>query len=128
MERLVIGNSRIKGVVLTFGSLGFVVVGAFILINGDGDDRWIGWMSVAFFGDCSLTGLWMLFDQRPRIVVDDNGIYDRTLGVGQIPWSEIDDAYIQSIKGNDFICLELRNQHEYLERMSAVNRSMAKAN
>ena len=128
MECITIANSRFKALALTVCSLGFVAGGLFILSKADVDDTWIGWTAVTFFGACALVGIWMLLDARPRLVIDDSGIYDRTIGIGKIPWSEIEGAYIRSIQGNDFICLKLRNQDAYLDKLSSVKRSMVKAN
>ncbi|MEW6734112.1 MAG: STM3941 family protein, partial [Acidobacteriota bacterium] len=69
-----------------------------------------------------------ILDSRPRIIIDDQGILDRTLGVGLIPWNEIDAAYLNSINGNYFISLELRNPEIFLARLSNVQRKLASAN
>jgi len=71
---------------------------------------------------------WQLFDNRPRLTIDDLGIDDRTLSVGKIPWPEITDAYRRSIGGNEFICLEVRNPEMWLHKLSSTKRAMVKAN
>ena len=128
LEQIKIANSRVEAILLTLGSLGFVAAGIFILLEPEGDDILVSWMATLFFGGCALVGFWMLFDTRPRLIIDRAGIYDRTIGVGKIPWSDINNAYIRSIRGNDFICLELRNQNAYLQKLSSIQRFLAQAN
>jgi len=87
-----------------------------------------GWLNIIFFGGCALVAVWQIIDTRPRLIIDDEGILDRTLGVGCIPWSEIQGASLRSIHGNDFICLELQDHEKYLQRTTAVKRALAGAN
>ena len=128
IEQVKIANNRTEAIFLTLGSLGFVVAGVLILIEAKGGGVLIGWMSTIFFGSCALVGFRMLFDTRPRLIIDRRGIYDRTIGVGRIPWSDINNAYLKSIRTNDFVCLELRNQNAYLQKLSAIQKFLASAN
>jgi hypothetical protein len=107
MEKLIIKNSRWKHVLLLIASIGFVVAGI--------------WMVIPVF-------VWQIADSRPRLVIDEHGVLDRTLGVGRIPWGDIQATYVRSINGNDFICLELRNREQYWQKLSKVKRAMAAAN
>lgn len=132
--KLVIGSSRWRYLVLLLASLGFVAGGVFILAMPapkrglHANKSLAGWSSIIFFGGCALVAAWELVDSRPRLIIDDEGIYDRTLGVGRIPWSDIRNAYLRSIHENDFICLELRDSDDYLQRTNAVKRALASAN
>ncbi|GGA37572.1 hypothetical protein GCM10010981_28410 [Dyella nitratireducens] len=85
-------------------------------------------MSILFFGAGIPLFLWQLLDARPRLVIDDQGVFDRTLGVGVIPWSEITGAYVRSVNSADFICLELRDPTPWLQRLSPIKRAMVSAN
>jgi len=126
MERIVINRSVGKYVVFLICSWAFVAAGVFILWVGG--PRWVGWMNIIFFGAGSLVFLWQIFDSRPRLIIDEQGILDRTLGVGVIHWADIEGAYTRSIQGNDFICLQLRNTDQYVRRLSKVKRAMIPAN
>jgi len=126
MERIVINRSVGKYVVLLICGWAFVAAGVFILWVGG--PRWVGWMNIIFFGAGSLVFLWQIFDSRPRLIIDERGILDRTLGVGVIHWADIEGAYTRSIQGNDFICLQLRNTDQYVRRLSKVKRAMIPAN
>lgn len=128
MTPVSIKSSRLKYILLLIASLGFVAGGIFILIHGDAGDTWVGWMSIVFFGAGIPIFVWQLVDSRPRLVIDDQGILDRTLGVGVLPWSEITGAYLKSIRGNSFICLEVRNPERWIGKLSPVKRAMLSAN
>jgi len=124
MEKLIIKNSRWKYVLLLIACIGFVVAGIWMVIDGE----WFGWLSILFFGFAIPIFIWQIVDARPRLIINAHGVLDRTLGVGTIAWSDIEAAYVRSISGNDFICLELKNPEKYSRKLSKVKRAMAKAN
>lgn len=124
MEKLMIKNSRWKYIALLIGCIGFVCAGIFMVIDGN----WFGLAAIIFFGSGIPIFIWQLIDSRPRLIIDDNGILDRTLGVGRIAWSDIEAVYVQSISSNDFICLELKNTEKYAQNLSKVKRAMTTAN
>jgi hypothetical protein len=132
--KLVIGSSRWRHGILLLSSLAFVAGGILILAMPTSEpgslagQRLAGWSSTIFFGGCALIFVWQLIDSRPRLIIDDDGIYDRTLGIGRIPWSDIRGAYLRSISKNVFICLELRDSEHYVRRTNAVKRALAGAN
>ncbi len=105
-------------------SMGF----AGVPLVASGEAPVLGWIAVLFFGGGSLVLAWHFFDVRPRLVIDAEGIYDRTLGVGTIAWKDIEDAYICSIHVHDFICLVVHDPDVYLRRLSAIRRKIATAN
>jgi hypothetical protein len=131
---IVLGPSRWRHALLLLVSLAFVAGGFFILAmpasrgKSVKEKQLLGWTTIVFFGGCALVFVWQLIDSRPRIIIDDDGIYDRTLGVGRIPWPEIQDAYVRSISGNDFICLELLDAERYVQRTNPVRRALAGMN
>jgi len=87
IEQFVFKRSYWKIVPLLIASLAFVASGVFLLLRSP--DKWVGWMSIIFFGACALVFVWQLLDARPRLIIDDSGVFDRSLGVGVIPWSQI---------------------------------------
>ena len=50
------------------------------------------------------------------------------MGVGLIPWAEIENAYVKSIERNDFICLEVRDPNLWLHKLSPVQKAMVSTN
>ena len=124
MEKLIIQNSRWKHVLLLIGCIGFVIAGIWMVIHG----KPFGWLAILFFGSGIPIFIWQISDSRPRLIIDERGVLDRTLGVGLIAWTDIEAAYVRSIGSNDFICLELKNAEEYAQKLSKVKRAMASAN
>jgi len=129
MEPIVIGNSRWKYVLLLVVCLGFVAGGVFILMMDKSPKNLAGgWGCIVFFGAGIPIAVWQIFDSRPRLIIDEHGINDRTMGVGLIPWSEIEDAYVMSIERNDFICLVVRDPSLWIHKLSPLQKAMASTN
>ena len=110
------------------GAIGFVAAGAFLISTGDAKNVRAGWISVVFFGAGIPLFAWQLFNSKPRLILDDQGAYDKTLGVGVIPWHEITGAQLKAAIGGYFVCLELRNPNHWLEKLPLLKRKMVSAN
>jgi hypothetical protein len=129
MEEIQIKNSRQKFLFLLIATIGFAVGGLIMILHPrSASDQWIGWMCIIFFGSGVPLFVKKISESGPRLIINDQGIFDRTLDVGTIPWSEITDAYIKSIKGNDFICLELRNPEMWSNQLSGIKKAAISAN
>lgn len=136
MEKIVIGTARGKMWLLTFVSLAFVVAGVLILTGANSKSQHrervspevAGWLAITFFGACASIGIWQLVDSRPRLIIDDEGVYDRTLSAGKIPWADIRSVRLQSINSQSFICLELSDEDRYLKNASPTRRALIAAN
>jgi hypothetical protein len=127
MTRIEIKASRARYSILLITAAAFVAAGIFIILTGG--PAWIGWMNIVFFGCGGIPiFVWQLIDSRPRLVVDDDGVFDRTLGVGKIPWDEITGAYKKTIQGSSFVCLHLLHPEIYAGKLGAVKRSLLKTN
>jgi hypothetical protein len=107
---------------------GFVALGVFLLAVGDRDARWVAILCILFFGACAPTFLWQIVDRRPRLVVDDIGVFDRTLGVGRILWGDIEDGHLASINRQDFVCLILRDEARWVAELPPLQRRLVAAN
>ena len=125
--KIVIKRSAMVYVMLLAGSGSFVACGVFLLLANPSEGPKV-WGGIIFFGGGALVALWQLLDARPRLIVDEKGIYDRTLGVGLIRWDDIKGAYTRSLQDNDFICLILFDSGEYVGRLSPLRRSMTRLN
>jgi len=129
MEEIQIKKSKQNYIFPLIGAIGFVVAGLFIILTSNSSgDRWIGWISIIFFGSGIPLFIKEMLESKPRMIINDQGIFDRTFGIGTIPWSEITGAFIKSIKGNDFICLELRNPKMWSNQLSGIKKASASAN
>jgi hypothetical protein len=114
VEPIVLRTARQKLLLLLVVSLAFVAVGLWSVR----DRKWMGLAPAIFFGGCALVFIRELLDTRPRIVIDDVGVFDRTLKVGVISWDDILDAEGLSKSGQPFIALRLRNEAKYTDRLS----------
>lgn len=109
MAPLVFRAARRKLLVLLLGSLAFVASGVFILVTGRGVGPTLtGLAGIAFFGMCAVVAIVQLFDARPRLVIDERGVLDRTLKVGIITWADILDAEPMRVSNQPFIARKLR--------------------
>lgn len=66
-------------------------------------------------------------DRRPRVIINDSGIYDRTMKVGRIDWNDVSGAYVRRMRGAVFVCVELRDPERYTNRLSAALRQRSEA-
>jgi hypothetical protein len=129
MVPIVLGVARAKLALFLLASLGFVAGGVLVLFFDSGRGHTVvGAMSILFFGGCSLVFARQLFDARPRVVIDDAGVFDRIMKVGVIAWDDILEAQVVSITGQAFVALHLRNGEKYAHKLSAVERRLAQLN
>lgn len=107
MSEIKLYRSGWKGVRLIVLSLPFVIIGAFIISKEEiGTFGYImGWLCSSFFGLGILLGFFVLLDKRPQIMINENGILDRTLKQGQISWEQIIETYPIEIHNQKFISI-----------------------
>jgi len=125
---VVIHAARGRYALLPIASLAFTAAGVSLLQRGDPAARWIAIACILFFGAGTLVLARQLLDRRPRLVFDDIGVTDRTLGVGRIPWEAIEDAQLASIRNNAFVCLTLRDEAHWVAKLPPLQRRLAGAN
>ncbi len=111
-----------------FLSLIFVAIGVFIIL--DTAELLGGIITAGFFGIGIPFCIKEILDNTPRISMDEDGITDRTIGVGKILWSDINGAEIKHIRHNAFICLYIDelNTQKYLNNQTLVKRFLLKTN
>jgi hypothetical protein len=103
-------------------------LGAWIVHGTGGPPAWLGWICLLVAGICGYVLTSCMFDQRPRIVIDRDGVFDRALGVGPIPWSDVRSAQALTLLGKDFIRLDLYNTEYWVAQMPLSKRFIADAN
>ena len=104
----------------------FVGVGIWIVIEDF--SNWIGWANISFFGQGYPLGLYQLFDKRPQIIINEFGIFDRTIHKEFINWELIQDAYLNSINGQKFICLVVEESFELSKKKGRWYKKVASMN
>jgi len=91
-------------------------------------ERVASWGGIVLFGPCEIILLWMYLDRRPRIIIDSKGVFDRFLGLGRIPWSEISGARLEFMSDDAMVCLDLREPQDWIARLPLRHRFLASAN
>jgi hypothetical protein len=127
MKPIIIKNSIWLHILLIIACLAFVAAGILIIKLMPGKQL-VGWLAIIFFGGGALLPLWLIADRRPRLIIDEKGIYDRTLHIDKIPWNEIEGAYKKSVGNQDFICLKLRDSQKYLPNLSGFLKEQLEKN
>ncbi|HEX4924832.1 MAG TPA: STM3941 family protein [Bdellovibrionales bacterium] len=115
MELVLEVKSRNASTIGWFAAICCVAGAAFILVSGKYNPM-IGW---GLLGAALLIPLPFLVGAhvQRRLIINDQGIEDSRLGVGVIPWSEIESAALESKYNNIFLCLKLKDAEKFLARM-----------
>ena len=114
MAEIKLYKSMAKGFKLIAMSLPFVFIGYWMISKEQpGTFNYImGWFCALFFGLGIPIGLFSVFDKRPQIIINETGIWDRTLKQDEIKWEEITEAYPIEISRQKFISLVLTDAFE----------------
>lgn len=122
------------------GSILFVALGIWFLIDAFGSNILlgnriikviIGLLGILFF---SWVGYYMskkVFDNRPGLIISDQGIVDQLTGTcaGFVPWAEVLEIKEVRLSGQTFINLIVRDPEIYIERQeSTFRRRLMRAN
>jgi len=107
MTEIKLYKTTTKGLKIIGMCLPFVVIGIWMITdNPNGSTEYImGWFGTCFFGIGIPIGLFQTFDKRPQIIINENGIWDRTTKQDEIKWEQIIEAYPLAIFGQKFISL-----------------------
>jgi hypothetical protein len=129
IDPLIVKSSPALSFAYALMCLAFVAIGVLMVTFAkDSSAVWFGWMGVAVFGVFFASALRFTLDRRPRLILDENGLFDRRLGLGIIRWEDIEGAFLGSYARVDFIGLSLRNEDEYRRRLLIVRRLLYSAN
>ncbi|MFT3796617.1 STM3941 family protein [Flavobacterium sp.] len=120
-------KSPIKSLRLFLLSSLFVIPCAwFIFIEGD--NSWKLWFPLCFFGLGYMVSLFHFLDRRVQIIINRNGIWDRTTKLGLIEWELIESAYEIEIQKQKFISIvgaeKLKSRKKVYSWATSLNRSV----
>ena len=145
MKEIEFYKSKLKAIKLILLSLPFVAFSVWDLNNSNHiDSTWFNWLGISFFGLGILLGLFNLFDKRPEIIIQMDGIFsrssysvfDRSPQRGFIEWSDIADAYLYvqqlNYKGlptrkHKYVCLVLKKNAKEKLNISKSSRRLSRA-
>jgi len=126
MQEIKIYKSPWQALKLILICMPFIVLGIFIITREPANP--IGWLNVGFFGLSIPLGLTMLLDRRPQIIINEIGIFDRTLHNEFINWEVIRDAYPISINKQKFISLVIDDEFKPSRKKGKLYKNTARLN
>ncbi|MBS9463431.1 hypothetical protein KIM67_13520 [Flagellimonas sp. 389] len=117
-------KSKRKAVRLLLLCTPFVAMGIWMLVDGN----LFGWALIAFFGLAYPVGIFNLFDKRPQIILNEIGIFDRSISQDFINWELIRNAYPFAVGRERFICLVVDEQFKPSKKKGRFYKGVAKLN
>ncbi len=67
-------------------------------------------------------------DQRPRLVLDRDGVWFRDWGIAAVPWAAIDSVYTSGSRLQAFITLSLQDPEGFLNALPPAERARLTSN
>jgi hypothetical protein len=123
---IVVPLSKRKVALIFLGSLAFVAVSIWMWSNADDFQprypplfvKGAALFAGVFFAFCAIYSCVKLFDQRPGLVVDGEGIIDNSSGVaaGRIGWDEIVGLQVFQISRQRFLTVLVSDPKKYASR------------
>jgi hypothetical protein len=118
MERIEIRPPRWKTVLGIMGLIGFVVAGAWMLIDGNGwIERAVGAFSVAFFGGMGVYALGLRIRGRfSSLAITPAGLEVGLPGIAArlLPWDDVEEIGTTRFFGSEFTTIRLRSYQSFL--------------
>jgi hypothetical protein len=122
--------SKGKLLLSTLGAFAFVAIGFWFVLappsrTGSSLESTflmvLGLVAILFFGGIALLIIRKLFDSRPGLIINEQGISDNSggLSIGQILWEDIEDIQELKIQRQRLILLLVKNPQDYIDRQSS---------
>ncbi|HEY4324919.1 MAG TPA: STM3941 family protein [Mucilaginibacter sp.] len=140
MTEIKIPLSKKKNLLMLMGAAMFVILGVFFVARPETFAspfhrnitliRFVGMLSVIFFGACTVYGMIKLFDKKYGLIIDTDGITDNTnaSSVGLINWADISSIETQQVMSTKFLLIFITNPDKYLNRTTGLKRKLLQAN
>jgi hypothetical protein len=143
IEKIEIPISKQKIFIVLFGVLILFVGGICLVLKPEtfGNNiigirnpeniRFFGIAGIIFFGAALIYGISKLFDNKPGLIIDENGISDNSnaSSVGLINWSDIVEIKAEQVMSTKFLLIYVKNSEEYITKTkSALKRKLLQAN
>lgn len=129
-EKIEIPLSKTKMLMTLLGSIAFVGIGLWFLINPPkinnpffGNPAYIfivGLASFLFFGFVAVTIFRKLSDTKPGLIISRQGIIDNSSSVsaGLIPWGDINEIKFLQVMNQKFLMFIVSNPQDYLDKVT----------
>lgn len=107
MTEIKLTKTPIKAIRIFLFSIPFVAIGIWQISSNDlfTFDWIMGLICTGFFSLGLFVGIFHFLDKRPQIVINENGIWDRTTKQDLIKWDQIIEAYPVIIYKQRFVSL-----------------------
>ena len=143
IEKTEIPVGKKKIVVILIGGLTLVAGGLWLALNPENfipnifrirnPDviRFWGIVGTLFFGLALAFEIKKLFDKRPGLIIDENGITDNSnaSSIGLIKWTDITEVKTEQVMSTKFFLVYVKNPDEYIEKpKSRIKRKLLQAN
>ena len=133
--------SKTKMTMTFLGSLAFVGLGLWFLINPPKSNHWLfgnptlifvaGLASVLLFGLVAITIFRKFSDKKAGLIISKDGITDNSSGVlaGLIPWADIQEIKVSQVMNQKFLMFIVSNPQDYLDKVkNPLKRNAMKMN
>lgn len=111
-------------VLVVFGCLGAVHPESFVspIFRNPEVIQVVGIAGVVFFGLCLVFIARKLFDNKPGLIIDLNGITDNSnaIGIGLIEWKDITAIKTTQIVSTQFLTIHINKPEKYIERAKSL--------
>ncbi len=139
-ERIEIKLSKAKGILTFLGSVVFVLTSIWLIDYADNHETVdlgilkldpaiiivIGYVGLIFFGLAGLYILYKLFDKKPGLIIDNEGIYDNSSAAAGhlIKWDRIKGLRIKQVMSTKFILIDIENPEEFMDGVNGIKKKL----
>lgn len=118
MAEIKLYKTTAKGLKIIGMNLPFIVAGIWMITEKQyGTIPYImGWIGICFFGLGIAVGIFQTFDKRPQIIINEDGIWDRTTKQDEVKWEQIIEAYPLEISGQKLISLVTDDTYNFKKK------------
>jgi hypothetical protein len=126
MTEISIPFNKQKNLIRFLFCIAFVLLGIDFIINPylfiRSEDpfmiKLIGYICITLFGAAGWIFGQKLFNRKPAIILDEEGILDNSAGmnIGKILWEDIVNIRKQLIAGENFLMIDVKNPMEYIDK------------
>lgn len=136
MNTIEIKSSKTKLVLLLSGSLIFIILGVFLVVNPHKFAsfifrsvtfiRMVGIVAILFFGLCLIILIKSLLAKKFNLIINDKGIIDNSsyVSVGVIFWSDINSIKRVDVMSTKFLLINVKDPNKYLNKESGIKRKI----
>jgi hypothetical protein len=132
-DRIEIKLSKGKGILGFLGSAAFVVASFWLISYADIQERFnpmlvtiIGYLGMIFFGIAGLYIFYKLFDTKPGLIIDNDGIYDNSSAAAGhlIRWERITGLRVEQVMSTKFILIDIRDPEQFIDGANGIKKKL----